>query len=358
MNKHWIISERLVLHLAPCVIHTMNKTHRFETCSKGSHDHSAKAQETCRSACQPQTTTASERFSQLLSSTAQEGKDTTSPSLATRVASNDEAADIVWAQCMLVTVVMTKRWGLPQDAWVSMCSNPLTSSKGSIVDIVLQGRCNDDEWRCMCSLLANTRLQLTPKTSAMQFKDDHIGSPQSEFITSAVYVLPGSCTKFSMEALYKAKPSSFEHRHAHGHGVWGQHQLPGRTDWAPPSPGHATTHCSWKAKTFAQPNLKLGSHTYLMDNSESDKATLQQWNVCSRLLYNPQGRREVCMCLYTPECLTPSPVGIIIYLTVKSFTTNDKIETRPTQYHCKFISHSARGPFLWAVGQFMHQPRL
>ena len=68
-------------------------------------------------------------------------------------------ADIVWAQRMLVSVVMTKKWDFHK-LGIDMSKAFDTIKRKRILDVLHEAGCNEDELRLVRSLLAGTRLKV------------------------------------------------------------------------------------------------------------------------------------------------------------------------------------------------------
>ena len=110
--------------------------------------------------------TASERSLQLLSSTAEETKQTT-PLAPVRVASREEEAvqTFIWAQCMLVTMTTKQRWDYHKtgsDVFEAFDTN----KRKQIRDVLLQAGSGEEKLRFVQPLLTSTRLRV-PVNSEM-----------------------------------------------------------------------------------------------------------------------------------------------------------------------------------------------
>jgi hypothetical protein len=73
-------------------------------------------------------------------------------------------ADIVWAQRILVSVVMSKHWDFYKMG-IDMSRAFGTIKRAKILDVLHQGGCNEDELRLVRILSAGTKLKVSVKSA-------------------------------------------------------------------------------------------------------------------------------------------------------------------------------------------------
>ena len=95
-------------------------------------------------------------------------------------------ADIVWAQRMLVSVVMTKRWDFFKMG-IDMSRAFDTIKRSKILNILHQAGCNEDELRLVRMLLAETKLKVRVKTTYSAEFETTIGSPQGDSLSPVLF---------------------------------------------------------------------------------------------------------------------------------------------------------------------------
>ena len=95
-------------------------------------------------------------------------------------------ADIVWAQRMLTSVVMTRKWDFHKMG-IDMSRAFDTIKRKRILDVLLQAGCNDDQLRLVRSLLAGTKLRVRVKTELSESFETTIGSPQGDSLSPVLF---------------------------------------------------------------------------------------------------------------------------------------------------------------------------
>ncbi len=95
-------------------------------------------------------------------------------------------ADIVWAQRMLVSVVMSKYWDFHKMG-IDMSRAFDTIKRSKTLDVLHQAGCNDDELRLVRLLLADTRLKVRVKMAHSAEFETTIGSPQGDGLSPVLF---------------------------------------------------------------------------------------------------------------------------------------------------------------------------
>ena len=95
-------------------------------------------------------------------------------------------ADIVWAQRMLVSVVMTKKWDFHKMG-IDMSKAFDTIKRKRILDVLHEAGCNEDELRLVRSLLASTRLKVRVNSELSAEFETTIGSPQGDSLSPVLF---------------------------------------------------------------------------------------------------------------------------------------------------------------------------
>jgi hypothetical protein len=98
-------------------------------------------------------------------------------------------ADIVWAQRMLVSVVMTRQWDFHKMGIDMSCAFD-TIKRQRILNVLNESDCKEYELRLVRCLLANTKLKVRVDTETSAEFDTTIGSPQVSPQSSSLATLP------------------------------------------------------------------------------------------------------------------------------------------------------------------------
>ena len=95
-------------------------------------------------------------------------------------------ADIVWAQRMLVSVVMSKHWDFYKMG-IDMSRAFDTIKRPKILEVLHQAGCNEDELRLVRILLAGTELKVRVKSTYSAEFETTIGSPQGDSLSPVLF---------------------------------------------------------------------------------------------------------------------------------------------------------------------------
>ena len=95
-------------------------------------------------------------------------------------------ADIVWAQRMLVSVVMSKHWDFHKMG-IDMSRAFDTIKRLKILDVLKLAGCNEDDLRLVRLLLADTKLTVRVKSVHSAVFETSIGSPQGDGLSPVLF---------------------------------------------------------------------------------------------------------------------------------------------------------------------------
>ena len=95
-------------------------------------------------------------------------------------------ADIVWAQRMLVSVVMSKHWDFYKMG-IDMSRAFDTIKRSKTLDVLHMAGCNEDELRLVRTLLAGTKLKVRVKSAYSAEFETTIGSPQGDSLSPVLF---------------------------------------------------------------------------------------------------------------------------------------------------------------------------
>ncbi|KAL6486765.1 hypothetical protein MHYP_G00061570 [Metynnis hypsauchen] len=95
-------------------------------------------------------------------------------------------ADIVWAQRMLVSVVMMRKWNFYKMG-IDMSKAFDTIKRKKILEVLLQAGCNEDELRLIRTLLACTRMRVHINKELSAEFETTIGSPQGDSLSPVLF---------------------------------------------------------------------------------------------------------------------------------------------------------------------------
>ena len=95
-------------------------------------------------------------------------------------------ADIVWAQRMLVSVVMSKHWDFYKMG-IDMSRAFDTIKRRRILDVLELAGCDEDELRLVRLLLADTKLRVRVKSAHSAVFETSIGSPQGDGLSPVLF---------------------------------------------------------------------------------------------------------------------------------------------------------------------------
>ena len=109
--------------------------------------------------------------------------------------------DIVWAQRMLISVVMTREWDFHKMG-NDMSRTFDTINRKCILDVPLQAGCNDDKLRLVRTLLAGTKLRVRVKNELSDSFDTSTGPPQGGSHSAVIF------TCYLVAALSSARETS------------------------------------------------------------------------------------------------------------------------------------------------------
>ena len=95
-------------------------------------------------------------------------------------------ADIVWAQRMLVSVVMTRHWDFHKMG-IDMSKAFDTIKRSKILDALSEAGCNEDDLRLVRILLAGTKLKVRVNSTYSAEFETTIGSPQGDSLSTVLF---------------------------------------------------------------------------------------------------------------------------------------------------------------------------
>ncbi len=95
-------------------------------------------------------------------------------------------ADIVWAQRMLVSVVLTRKWDFHKMG-IDMSKAFDTIKRGRILEVLMEAGCGEDDLRLVRMLLADTVLQVRVKSETSAEFITNIGSPQGDSLSPVLF---------------------------------------------------------------------------------------------------------------------------------------------------------------------------
>ncbi|KAI8519244.1 hypothetical protein Bbelb_025010 [Branchiostoma belcheri] len=95
-------------------------------------------------------------------------------------------ADIVWAQRMLVSVVMSKHWDFHKMG-IDMSRAFDTIKRSKILEVLDQAGCNNDELRLVRLLLSGTKLKVRVRSTHSADFETSIGSPQGDSLSPVLF---------------------------------------------------------------------------------------------------------------------------------------------------------------------------
>lgn len=95
-------------------------------------------------------------------------------------------ADIVWAQRMLVSITMSKHWDFHKMG-IDMSRAFDTIRRSTVLEVLQQANCNEDELRLVRLLLTNTKLKVRVKQEYSAEFETSIGSPQGDSLSPVLF---------------------------------------------------------------------------------------------------------------------------------------------------------------------------
>ena len=97
-------------------------------------------------------------------------------------------SDIVWAQRMMVSIVMRKRWTFSK-LGIDMSRAFDTVKRSTIIDLLYDAGCCSDDVRLVQYLLTNTRLKIKVKKSLSEEFESLLGAFQGDSLSGKIFTL-------------------------------------------------------------------------------------------------------------------------------------------------------------------------
>jgi hypothetical protein len=101
---------------------------------------------------------------------------------------NRSCGDLVWCQRMLTSVVMEKKWSFHK-LGLDMSSAFDTIKRQTILDLLIDAGCNEDEVRLVRFLLSNIKIKVKVNTELSLEFESSIGGPQGDSLSAKLFTL-------------------------------------------------------------------------------------------------------------------------------------------------------------------------
>ena len=98
-------------------------------------------------------------------------------------------ADIVWCQRVMLSVVQRKRWEYHHNMGIDMSSAFDTIRRSTILDLLVECGCDEDEIRLARLLLSNTKLRVNVNGSLYAEFQSFLGAFQGDCLSGCLFTL-------------------------------------------------------------------------------------------------------------------------------------------------------------------------